>query len=195
MFSEDRKGIPCKSPNGIVGVPSLSFPWELSNFDIQDYPQKFQGFRELSCETCKFKEFDTDLKGGKAPACSEQYTLPLFYNLPGSDVYRLAIFSVQKTAIKPTKTYLTQFQREGRATYTNVTHIRLNKVGSNNRYWSLPEYEKGSNTPSVSYVKLSQFFRTIREIITSPPVVDRTGKVVHSQIKYRHKDSISDLIA
>jgi hypothetical protein len=193
MFSEDRRGIPCKSPNGTIGIPGTSFPWDKSSFEPYQYPPSTQGYRELPCNLCRFKEFDTDLKGGKAPACSEQYTLPLFY-LSGTG-WKVGIFSVQKTAIKPTRDYLTKFQRNREPAYTKFTTISLSRVGKDGKYWSTPAYQEAGIVDRALYIRLSHFYRSMREAITSPPVIDSTGKIVHSQINYKKRDDLSDLIA
>jgi len=192
MFSSDHRGVPCKSPNGEIGIPAASFPWEHSNFNQAQYPEKFSGYRELPCGHCRFKEFDSALDGGKAPACSEQFTLPLFIKVEGG--WKLAVFSVQKTGIAPTKKLMTIFQRAAKPCYTEFVRIKLNRVSRGVNFYSTPEYELISPVDPNLYPKLSVFFRAVRHVLTAPPVVDVTGKVVHSEVKYRHTGGFEGLV-
>lgn len=168
----------CKSPDFEHGFPNVNldgktppekqFPWARSNFSPSDYPadQGLNGLVTLPCSSCIFKEWD---KGDwKQPPCSEQHTYPLLYDT-GDGSLMPALFSVQKTGIKPSRTYLNVFIQSKSPMFTVYTEIILNQASRGTVKYSVPKFMKKEATEETEWGAFGQQYRSIREFIRQPP--------------------------
>ena len=118
---EETKSQPlCKSYNYTVGRPPdiEKFPWKAAGFEKIDNDPEV----ELPCENCKLKDWGSHPKRD-TPWCSEQHTFALLQ--PIEDGWAPALLTVQRSAIKPSRTYMTAFVRSKTALFTVRTLIKL----------------------------------------------------------------------
>lgn len=168
----------CKSPDFEHGFPNVNldgktppekqFPWEKSNFNPADFPAEagLNGQVTLPCTSCIFKEWD---KGDwKQPPCSEQHTYPLLYQTEDGGLMP-ALFSVQKTGIKPSRTYLNVFIQSKSPMFTVFTEITLTQQSRGTVRYSVPKFMKREPTEETEWGSFGQQYRSIREFIRQPP--------------------------
>lgn len=167
----------CKSVNFTEGNPDpKTFPWQASGFDPASYPApEGDGQIALPCTACALKEWGTNPQGGKTPWCAEQHTFPLLMDINGDgSVWTPALFTVQKTGIKPSKTYLTSFARTKTPTYTVVTQLSLTAQKRGQTDYAVPSFAKVGNTEQSDWPMYAQQYRSIREFITVPRQMDKS---------------------
>jgi hypothetical protein len=179
----------CRSANFSTGFPNVDedtprdkrFPWARSGFERQEPGE--DGKIRLPCESCALKEWGSH-PDGKRPYCSEQWTLPVMYNgdLTTEDIKRLeadgelmsepwmpAILTIQKTGIKPLRSYFTSFARSGNPTFTVTTEatLRLQQAGTTD--YSVPTFRKTGSTPQENYLEYSQQLTQMRSFLQQDP--------------------------
>lgn len=172
---DDAKPL-CKSYEFTIGRPDArNFPWEKAGFDQGDAEATAtDGVVALPCDGCGLKEWGTDPKGGKAPWCTEQHTYPLLvvknYD-PDTGMYEAspAILTVQKTGIKPSKTYCTPFARSKTPLYSVRTTLSLTQERRGSVTYSTPEFTKGIDTDRSEWPSFAQMYRSMREFLHTPP--------------------------
>jgi len=168
----------CKSPDFEHGFPNMGldgktpankqFPWAKSNFNPADFPaeQGENGLVTLPCQSCIFKEWE---KGDwKQPPCSEQHTYPLMYQTEDGG-FMPALFSVQKTGIRPSRTYLNVFVQSHKPMFTVYTEIALNQQSRGTVMFSVPVFRKKEPTEETTWGEFAQQYRGIREFIRQAP--------------------------
>jgi hypothetical protein len=149
----------CKSLNFTIGRPDEPrFPWGESGFDTRS--------EELPCGACHLKEWGT-APDGKTPWCSEQHTYPLLMNVAEGQ-WAPALFTVQRTGIKPSKTYLSSFARTKTPLYTVVTTLRLTSQKRGTVTYAVPTFAKGGATDTSEWPYYAQQYRSIRDFIQTP---------------------------
>lgn len=156
----------CKSFDFRSGIPDEArFPWDASGFDKADFDEK------LPCDACALKEWDSHPQRG-TPWCSEQHTFPVLMST-GENVYAApAILTVQRSAIKASKSYLTGFARSKTPLYTVVTEISLNAQKRGSVNYAVPSFVRVGATDDEQWSEYAQHYRTIREFISTPPPTD-----------------------
>lgn len=162
---EDGEGPLCKSFNYNEGHPDKDFPWEKSGFDPAKYPDD----AALPCANCALKEWGSALNG-KTPWCSEQHTFPLLMQLAGG--WAPALFTTQRTGIKPSKTYLTSFSRTKTPLYTVITKLSLQAFKRGTVDYAVPVFVQKEATESSEWTFYAQQYRSIRSFITTRPSRD-----------------------
>lgn len=160
--SDDAKPL-CKSWDFLYGHPSDDFPWDPSGFD-PDTPTP------LDCSRCPLKDWGTHPRN-KTPWCSEQHTLPILRITAGGSLSP-ALLTVQRSAIKPSKAYLSGFAASGTPAYTVQTKIELqaNKRGTVN--YAVPRFVKGVATDPDNWPEFASSYRSMREFVRTPRLPD-----------------------
>lgn len=159
----------CKSYNFHQGHPDPTrFPFKDASFDKgtiegEDDPT-------LPCSACQLKEWGSHPKR-ETPWCSEQHTFPLLMEV-SEDQFAPALLTVQRSGIKPSKSYLTSFARSKTPLYTVVTNLTLNAQKRGSVNYAVPAFSRGEPTDSDDWGFYAQQYRQIREFITTPPVRD-----------------------
>lgn len=178
----------CKSPNFDVGFPTMegnpkgkNFPFKQSNFNPehgqvdpvltlggQQVKVMTNGHPVLPCGSCRFKDWETH-PNGKNPWCSEQHTLPIMYRPDESTPWVLAIMTLQKSGITPSKKYLTSFARSKTAPYTVITELTLQGVSRGDTDYSVPVFKKIGNTERSDWAEYAESYRSVREFVRRAP--------------------------
>jgi hypothetical protein len=164
----------CKSPDFQQGFPNESeeqpknkrFPWAKSNFNRDDFAQGDNRI-VLPCKSCIFAQWD---KGDwKQPPCAEQHTYILYYTPDGGESWSPGLFTVQKSGIKPSRTYLSGFANQNKALFTVRTRVTL-KVGQRAQViYSVPTFIKGAESDRDRWDEFANTYRTVRDVIRQPP--------------------------
>ena len=106
------------------------------------------------------------------PWCAEQFTFPLLYVKKGEDdvwdVGGPAVISFQKTQLRPSKKYVSNFATKRIPLYSAVTRITLevNKRGST--IFSVPKFELIDETSQEDWPTFSARYKKIREFLQTP---------------------------
>lgn len=180
----------CKSPDFNLGFPNIdnnpkgkTFPWNVSNFspdqarvsptmpgpDGQPLTIETNGHPVLPCGSCKFKEWETH-PNGKNPWCSEQHTLPIMYRGADTDEpFALAILTLQKSGITPSKKYLTSFARTRSAPFTVITNLTLQMQSRGDTVYSTPVFKKSGETDRADWPEYAESYRSVREFVRQAP--------------------------
>lgn len=151
----------CKSYNFLEGVP-----------DEDTFPRKASGFSaeavesgRLPCEDCKLKDWGSHPQRD-TPWCSEQHTFALLYKV--GDGWAPALLTVQRSAIKPSRQYLTAFARSKTPLYTVVTSITLDQRRRGTVDFSVPKFVRGAETDQDDWPDYAMTYRGIREFVQTP---------------------------
>jgi hypothetical protein len=182
----------CKSPDFDHGFPNMDpevgvskqFPWKKSNFDpthaqaVEEPPTRqnpegwtSNGFHVLPCATCVFKEWDKTGADGstwKQPPCAEQHTYPLLFS-PEEGVWQPALYTVQKTGIKPSRTYVSSFAQAKQPMFSVMTTLGLTLNSRGTVKYSVPTFSRGEATDRNEWLAYANQFRSIRGFIRSAP--------------------------
>lgn len=167
----------CKSPNFEFGFPNNSdeqpkakrFPWAESNFDPAHFPadKGINGLVTLPCESCRFTQWSADRK---PPKCSEQHTYPLLYSHPEDpENFLPALFTVQRTGIKPSRAYLSNFVNAKRPMFTALTEITFTQHSRGSVEYSVPVFKQLGKTDQDSWQEYGNTFIGIREFVKAFP--------------------------
>lgn len=157
----------CKSYNFKEGVPNTAtFPLKASGFD--ELPDEdTEG--TLPCDACTLKEWGSH-PNRDTPWCSEQHTFPLLMWAGEDAGYSApAILTVQRSAIKASKSYLTGFARSKTPVYTVVTELSLDPQKKGSVKYAVPRFVKVDDTDREEWTEYAEHYRTIRSFITTPP--------------------------
>jgi len=163
----------CKSPDNKFGFPQMrtdiparkQFPWDKSNFRIEDFPPNADGQIVLPCESCAFARWGSDKQ---RPPCSEQYTYALYYKDPDG-VLRPGIISMQGSGIKPARTYTGTFHSARQPMFTVWTLLTLRPESRGRNVYAVPVFTKGETSPSEDWAGYADQYRGIREFLHQPP--------------------------
>jgi hypothetical protein len=157
----------CKSHDFQHGNPDLlRFPWKESGFNQADADQDNP---VLPCEGCALKEWGT-APNGKTPWCSEQHVFAVLMEVNGG--FAPALYTVQRTGIKPSKTYLTSFVRTKQPTYMVYTKLGLRAERRGTVEYAVPTFTQLGETDKTDWPFFALQYRTIRDIVTNPPKRD-----------------------
>lgn len=192
----DEGDIPlCKSPNFDHGFPNTDdklsrdkqFPWNKSNFDTSNavpieiapmgagkpYPDGWTSndFPVLPCNSCIFKDWEKTGSDGvpwKNPPCTEQHTWPLLFQAePG--VWQPALYTVQKTGIKPSRTYISSFVQAKQPFFAVKTLLGLTQMKRGSVDYSVPTFARSEATDYNSWLEYKNNYLSIREFVRSAP--------------------------
>lgn len=158
----------CKSYNFREGMPNpATFPLAASEF--AELPTNGNG---LPCDACKLKEWGSHPQRD-TPWCSEQHTFPLLMQAGDEGNFAApAILTVQRSAIKASKSYLTSFARSKTPLFTVVTELSLDPQKKGSVKYAVPRFVKVGATDSEEWEDFAEHYRNIRGFITTPPPED-----------------------
>ena len=179
----------CKSPDFEHGFPNMSdqtpadkrFPWAESNFEpsqavpvvlgpTQSHPEGFNsnGHRVLPCNSCVFKEWGKSA-GGKSvpPPCNEQFTFPILFEQDGN--WLPAILTLQRTGIKPAKSYMSSFVQSRTPLFSAITQLRLSQQSRGSVRYSVPVITKAGVTDRSMWPEYAEQMKQIRTWLRSAP--------------------------
>lgn len=189
---EDGEKPLCKSPDHVHGFPNQRedlpvdkrFPWSESNFDPSHaqpliltpgadpvFPNGWNsnGLNVLPCASCKFQLWGND-KNGKSvpPMCTEQHTYGVLYS-PEEGVWTSALLTLQRTGIKPSKTYVSSFAQQKQPMFTVETTLTLNQQSRGSVKYCVPIFKKGPATDRNQWLDYANTYRSIRDFVRSAP--------------------------
>lgn len=154
----------CKSYNFKEGVPGANFPLKASGFD--SLPDEGG---TLPCDACSLKEWGSHPQRD-TPWCSEQHTFPLLMEAGEEGNFSSpAILTVQRSAIKASKSYLTGFVRSNTPVFTVVTELSLDPQKKGSVKYAVPRFAKVGDTDRDDWSEYAEHYRNIRGFITTPP--------------------------
>lgn len=169
----------CKSPDHENGFPSVSeeiplskrFPFKSSGLKMADFPaaQGMNGLVTLPCSSCQHKEWENPLAPQKKPMCDEQFTFPIMYDPDGDGTWVTALFSVQRTGIKPAKAYVSTYHQRKTPMFRNVTKLSLNMQTKGTVTYCIPRFAQGPETDRAQWDEFANQLRSARELIRMPP--------------------------
>lgn len=174
---EDGDKPECKSPDFEHGFPNVRddipkdkrFPWEISNFKPEDFPPEngINGLVTLPCTSCIFNQWG---KGDwNQPPCAEQHTYPLLYTPDGGESWVPALFTTQKTGIKPSKQFISSFAQTKTPMFTARTTIGLTLQSRGSVKYSVPTFRRTGPSERENWGQYSEQYRTIRDYIRTAP--------------------------
>lgn len=169
----------CKSPDHKQGFVNLdaprkkSFPWAAAGFDQANFPENSEGQVVLPCSGCQLKEWGSN-PTSSAPYCAEQWTLPIYYDATGEDDWTPAILTLQKSSIKPIRSYLTSFARGNKPAFTAVCEGRLKVNSRGSVEYSVPSFTHSGESDRNNWNEYSESFGQMRGYLTQPPRTDDT---------------------
>lgn len=182
----------CKSPDNLYGFPNQRmdlpadkrFPWEDSNFEpsqavpveiqprtLREHPDGWtsNGLDALPCAACRFKDWGKDRHGKSVPPpCTEQHTFPVIYQV-SEDTWTTALLTLQRTGIKPSKSYISSFAQSKKPMFTAVTKITLTQLSRGSVEYAVPELTRLGDTDPAAWQHYADTYRSIRELIRSAP--------------------------
>ena len=163
---------PAKMSEGDAAPLCKSYNFKIGNPDIQKFPWKASGFAfdaertQLPCDDCKLKDWGTH-PSREIPWCSEQHTYAVLQNLR-DDVWAPALFTFQRSAIKPSNAYLTSFIRAKEPLYVCTTIITLDNRKRGNVDFVVPQFARGTATDREQWPFYASTYRNIREFVQTP---------------------------
>lgn len=176
---EDGDKPQCKSPDFDHGYPQMrediprakQFPWDLSNFNKDDFPAGPDGLRVLPCDSCVFNQWTKDPRTGKSvpPMCSEQHTYPIRYSGDGGESWTTALITFARTGIKPSKQYMSSFVQSKMPFFTYHTNLSLSMQTRGSVEYSVPIFKRGEPTSKDEWLNYANQYRQIRDFIRSAP--------------------------
>lgn len=166
----------CKSYDHANGVPDPKaphrFPWKESGYNMADFDTG-AGIAPLPCEGCALSEWGSHPKN-ETPYCAEQYTLVVMMPVveeDGSIIYAApALLSLQRSAVKPAKAYISSFQRSRSPLFIVTTKLGLNAQRRGTVDFATPTLVRGEPTDAALHPEWAANYRLIRESITAPRI-------------------------
>lgn len=155
----------CKSYDFHHGHPNDDFPWSASGFDAGATDSDGR----LPCSGCALKEWDSHPKN-KTPWCSEQHTFPLVHLVDGGE--QPSLLTVQRSAIRASKAYLTGFSRQKQPLFVARTKISLQAMSRGSVTYAVPSFARVGDVDAQHYDRLADAFRSIRSFLHTPPQRD-----------------------
>jgi hypothetical protein len=161
---DDAKPL-CKSYNFTEGRPDeATFPVKASGFDRSAVESG-----ALPCADCKLKDWGSHPKND-TPWCTEQHTFALLVQV--GDGWQPALLTVQRSAIKPSRQYMTSFARSKTPLYTVVTTIKLDQRKRGSVDYAVPKFTRGGGTDQDDWAEYAETYRSIRNFVQTPRTRD-----------------------
>lgn len=175
------------------GVPKTKmFPWVLSNYSAEQnlpveeepsasYPNGWSsnGYGVIACDPCVFAKWGKDEDNKSVPPrCSEQHTYPILYmqndtdsdgNETGEVKWIPAIFTIQRSAIKNSRTYINGFAQSRQPMFTVYTGLTLRMESRGKNEYAVPEFKRMGSSDRNSWGEYGNQLRGVREFIRSAP--------------------------
>src|SRR6478609_973261 len=188
---EDDAKPQCKSTEFSFGFPNMRedlsvdkrFPWAESNFSPSDavpveigprtdpaHPDGWSsnGFPVLACSACKFKDWSKNGSKSVPPPCTEQHTYPVLY-LTDDETWNIALLTLQRTGIKPSKSYISSFAGAKKPMFTAITEITLSQQSRGTVEYCVPNLKRVGDTDPSQWGEYAERFRGIRTLIRQAP--------------------------
>lgn len=167
----------CKSSDFNLGFPNpeapakKSFPWDLAGFNPNDFPADSEGNRQLPCASCQLKEWGSN-PTNENPYCSEQWTLPIYYDTSHDESgdWSPAILTLQKSSIKPIRTYFTSFAQSNKPPFLAIGVGTLKTQQRGSVVYSTPTFIKTDESPRDRWMEFSEQFADMKKFLTRPPL-------------------------
>lgn len=172
----DNNDVPmCKSTDFQIGYPNpeapsnKSFPWQLAGFDPANFPPDAEGNTKLPCANCKLKEWGSS-PNSENPYCSEQWTLPIYYDTSGNYDWAPAILTFQKSQIKAIRSYLTPFHNANRPPFLQIAQATLKQQQRGSVMYCVPSFSQIGETDRSQWMSYSEQYVEMRNYLTRPPL-------------------------
>lgn len=169
---EEGKQLPlCRSYEFAHGWPNMpEFPWTASGFAVpqMDAPQEI-----LNCGDCRLKEFGTNPKS-EAPWCAEQHHYVILYKVINEDgsVLVPAIFTIQRSAMKASRKYMSAFAQSKSPMFVTSTKITCETQKRGSVDYTVPVFTRGTPIPAEYYQGYADQFRRIRATLQTPRMIE-----------------------
>lgn len=159
----------CRSYDFQSGHPGEQFPWEAAGFDPNDTDDE-----TLPCTACALKEWGSH-PNRDIQWCAEQHVYPIV--MDGGPV----LFTVQRSGIKSSRSYLSSFARNRTPLYTAQTTLKLsgNRRGKVSYY--VPMFTKGEASDHERWPEYASMYRSIRAFLQTPRTPDGEGPATSSR--------------
>jgi hypothetical protein len=178
--TEDGDRPLCKSPDFSNGFPEMSdelpkdkrFPWATSGLKLADFPPSdgINGLSTIGCASCMHKEWNNpNTPGQKKPLCDEQHTFPLMYTEDAGESWTTALFSVQRTGLKPMKAYVSGFVTSKMPMFRFVTRIELNMQSRGTVTYCIPTFKRTVESDRAMWPTFADTYRSARDFVRQPP--------------------------
>jgi hypothetical protein len=167
---EEGDSVPmCRSRDGVLGLPNVSddtpprkqFPFKDSTFERSDMGD-LDGVPTLPCEECKFKEWNNATN--KPGMCAEQAVLPLLYK-DGMDNWQPGVLTLQRSGLKNTKRYVSQFAASRVPMFTVHTRIELDRMKRGDVDYAVPRFLRKEATDRSMWPEYWNMFTDARTIL------------------------------
>lgn len=183
-ISENSDGRPqCKSSDAQTGYPNMDgprledkFPWDEALLDPNSMPIDEHNRITIACATCPFAKWG-EKKPGKTtstpPRCSERHTYPIMYTTdPGQPIDRAGIFSVQRSGIKDSKTFLAGFVQSKMPLFSAYVNISLDRKKRGMVDYAIAKFKKTGAVDQKDWPDYAKEYNSIREFLRQPPRFD-----------------------
>lgn len=154
----------CKSYDFEVGYPGKEFPFKAAGLDVAPGVGT-----TLACATCPLKDWGSN-PSGDTPWCSEQHTYAILTNLDEDGQGSPAVLTLQRSAIKPSRAYLSAFARTRQPLFTVRTTLTLDAKRRGTVSYAVPKLARGAATPGDMHGEYANTYLSIRDFVQTPRV-------------------------
>lgn len=177
----------CRSNDFMTGFPQMkpvslekSFPWQRAGLGQEHLIPREDGQWAVACASCALKDWGS-APDEKKPYCSEVWSMPLLMDPFQNGQWMPFVLSVQKSNISPTKKYLGGYKAANSATFTMITHIKLNMAKSGQVTFSNTEYSMTERTESSQWQAYEGMYVEMRNFLIQAPRVFNDAPTVPAQ--------------
>jgi hypothetical protein len=186
---EDSEAPLCRSYNYTLGNPGEKFsvresrdpqsPLDASGFSAVDIQRG-----QLSCAECNLKDWGSH-PSRDVPWCVEQYVFAVMMTDPGEPIGTPAMLTLQRSAIKPARAYITSFVRAKKPLFVARTTLKLDGRQRGSVRYAVPKFVKGEATDADFHMQYAEFFRQVKDFVTAPRTQDdaETGVTVSAGVQ------------
>lgn len=180
----------CRSNDFMTGFPQMkpvslekSFPWQRAGLGQEHLIPREDGQWAVACASCALKDWGS-APDEKKPYCSEVWSMPLLMDPFQNGQWMPFVLSIQKSNISPTKKYLGGYKAANSATFTMITHIKLNMAKSGQVTFSNTEYSMTERSESSQWQAYEDMYIEMRNfLIQAPRVFDDVPTVQAQQVQ------------
>lgn len=138
-----KNGLMCKSRDAKIGTPRESFPW--AKFKERKGVEPV-GSDEIACATCPFAEWGSHPQRDSS-WCALQYTFPVVVGTDSNNV--TGLLSLQRSGVKPAKSYVSGFIRDAIPMFSVRTTITLTRAENGGTVYYTPKFARGEAVEDV----------------------------------------------
>lgn len=170
---ENSKGPLCRSYDFHQGHPDFDrFPWKSA--PVFTKPASEDEVVTLPCESCPLKEWDSHPQRD-TPWCSEQHTFAIMQILNEDGDMAPSLLTVQRSAIKPSRTYMTSFAKSKTPLFVCRTKVTLDHRKRGNVEYAVPKFVRGEATDPSEFPIFAENYQQIREFVQTPRIFVSDG--------------------